>query len=141
MAYVLHERLAADTLALGQSGLCDIRLMNDSAWPWVLLVPRQAGIREIYQLSDPDQLTLMRESCALGRGLMSVFGGDKLNVAALGNQVPQLHLHHIVRFVGDAAWPGPVWGRQAPVPYTEASRTARIEALKPVVEAVLAVTG
>lgn len=141
MAYVLHERLAADTLALGQSGLCDIRLMNDSTWPWVLLIPRRSGIREIYQLSEPDQLILMRESCALGQSLMSVFGGDKLNVAALGNQVPQLHLHHIVRFVGDAAWPGPVWGRQPPVPYTEPEKADRIQALSPVVEAVRAVTG
>lgn len=140
MAFVLNDRLAADTLAIGQSALCDIRLMNDSSWPWVLLVPRRPEVREIYELSEPEQLLLMRESCALGQGMMSVFGGDKLNVAALGNQVPQLHLHHIVRFAGDAAWPGPVWGRQAPVPYSDTAKADRMEQLKPVIDAVLAVS-
>lgn len=139
MAFTLHERLAADTLALGQSSLCDIRLMNDSTWPWVLLVPRRSGIREIYELSDADQHTLMRESSTLGKGLMLAFGGDKLNIGALGNQVPQLHVHHIVRFAGDAAWPGPVWGRQAPVPYTEAGRRECLHILQPVIEAVRSV--
>lgn len=113
----LHQRLAADTIGLGCTALCEIRLMNDRTWPWVLLVPRRAGIREIYQLSVDDQQQLLAESSLLGEGMMSAFGGDKLNVAALGNMVPQLHLHHIVRREGDTGWPGPVWGVQAPVPY------------------------
>jgi diadenosine tetraphosphate (Ap4A) HIT family hydrolase len=117
--YKLHERLAADTIGLGYSRLCEIRLMNDQTWPWVLLVPALAGIREIYELSPEQQHLLMQESSALSRGMMEVFGGDKMNVAALGNMVPQLHLHHIVRFEGDPAWPGPVWGKQPPVPYDE----------------------
>ncbi|MGO1502197.1 MAG: HIT domain-containing protein [Marinobacter sp.] len=117
--YRLHERLAADTVSLGFSPLCEIRLMNDQSWPWVLLVPALAGIREIYELSAEQQQVLMQESSALSRGLMEAFGGDKLNVAALGNMVPQLHLHHIVRFEGDPAWPGPVWGQQKPVPYDD----------------------
>ncbi|KMQ74690.1 HIT domain-containing protein [Marinobacter subterrani] len=116
----LHERLAADTLGLGCSKLCEIRLMNDSTWPWLLLVPAVAGIREIYQLSAEQQHQLLRESSVLSEAMMDLFGGDKMNVAALGNMVPQLHLHHIVRFEGDPAWPGPVWGKQAPAPYTEA---------------------
>lgn len=136
MVFALNERLAADTLSLGQSSLCDIRLMNDSTWPWVLLVPMRIGIREIYELTEDDQQTLMRESSVLGKGLMSVFGGDKLNIGALGNQVPQLHLHHIVRFEGDAAWPGPVWGRQAPVPYTEVAQRECLQKLQPVIAAV-----
>lgn len=115
----LHERLAADTVSLGRSSLCEVRLMNDKTWPWVLLVPALAGIREIYELSPEQQRQLLKESSALSRGMMSAFGGDKMNVAALGNMVPQLHLHHIVRFEGDPAWPGPVWGKQAPVPYSE----------------------
>lgn len=115
----LHERLQADTVGLGSTSLCEIRLMNESTWPWVLLVPAVVGIREIYQLSADQQHQLIRESSALSESMMDAFGGDKMNVAALGNMVPQLHLHHIVRFDGDPAWPGPVWGKQAPVPYSE----------------------
>ncbi len=139
-AFTLHQKLAADTVSLGSSALCELRLMNDSTWPWVLLVPRRADVREIYQLAEADQLQLLRESSALGQGLMEVFGGDKLNVAALGNMVPQLHLHHIVRFEGDPAWPGPVWGKQPPVPYGKADLAQRLEALAPVLEAVKAVS-
>ncbi|MBZ2167807.1 HIT domain-containing protein [Marinobacter sp. F4216] len=116
----LHDRLAADTISLGRSQLCDIRLMNDRTWAWVILVPAVAGIREIYELSEQQQQRLLRESSLLSRGMMDVFSGDKMNVAALGNMVPQLHLHHIVRHENDPAWPGPVWGKQAPVPYASA---------------------
>ncbi|MDX1633057.1 MAG: HIT family protein [Marinobacter sp.] len=137
--FTLHPKLAADTVSLGSSALCEVRLMNDSTWPWVLLVPRRNGVREIYQLSEADQLQLLRESSALGQGLMETFRGDKLNVAALGNMVPQLHLHHIVRFEGDPAWPGPVWGRQPPVAYGDAELAERVERLAPVLEAVKAV--
>lgn len=114
--FVLHERLEADTVSLGQSKLCEIRLMNDSNWPWILLVPRVGSVREIYQLAPEQQRQLLAESSLLGEGMMELFGGDKLNVAALGNMVPQLHLHHIVRFDGDSAWPGPVWGKLPPKP-------------------------
>lgn len=136
MPFKLHERLAADTVSLGGTALCELCLMNDSTWPWVVLVPRREGVREIYELSDQDQVQLLRESSALGRGMMAVFGGDKLNVAALGNMVPQLHLHHIVRFEGDPAWPGPVWGKQAPVPYTPEQLKLRISELQPVLDVV-----
>ncbi|GGE60992.1 histidine triad (HIT) protein [Streptosporangium jomthongense] len=135
----LHERLEADTIHLGRTSLCEVRLMNDQAWPWVLLVPALAGIREIYELSPEQQHLLMQESSALSRGMMEAFGGDKMNVAALGNMVPQLHLHHIVRFEGDAAWPGPVWGKQPPVPYDE-NRLAEVKQLLAPVLARLGVT-
>lgn len=118
-SFQLHERLAADTIDLGRSQLCEVRLMNDRTWPWILLVPAIAGIREIYELSESQQQRLMTESSALSRNMMVLFSGDKMNVAALGNMVSQLHLHHIVRFEGDSAWPGPVWGKQPPVPYTD----------------------
>ncbi|MEH6560550.1 MAG: HIT family protein, partial [Marinobacter sp.] len=85
--YCLHERLAADTIRLGHSRLCEVRLMNDQTWPWVLLVPALAGIREIYELNPQQQHLLMQESSALSRGMMEAFGGDKMNVAALGNMV------------------------------------------------------
>ena len=117
--FALHAKLEADTLSLGQSRLCEVRLMNDSHLPWVLLVPRLADIREIYQLPQAQQFRLIEESSLLGEGMMKAFSGDKLNVAALGNMVPQLHLHHIVRFEGDPAWPGPVWGKLTPTPYSE----------------------
>lgn len=128
----LHERLEADTISLGRTDLCEIRLMNDRTWPWVLLVPRRPGIREIYQLSVADQQQLLAESSILGEGMMAAFGGDKLNVAALGNRVPQLHLHHIVRREGDIGWPGPVWGVQMPVPYGEDELERCREELEPV---------
>ncbi|MEX0604169.1 MAG: HIT family protein [Marinobacter sp.] len=134
MAFELHPRLAEDTISLGYTGLCDIRLMDDSTWPWLLLVPMREGVREIYQLSERDQVRLLRDSSALGKGLMELFGGHKLNVAALGNMVPQLHVHHIVRYEGDVGWPGPVWGVRAPVPYSPAGLDRRIEVLGELIE-------
>lgn len=118
MEFELDPRLAADCHRLGSLPLCELLLMNDAQYPWCILVPRRAGIHEIYELAAVDQAHLLAESVALGRALRTVFGGDKLNVAALGNVVPQLHLHHIVRRVGDPAWPGPVWGKALPQPYT-----------------------
>ncbi|MCR8914072.1 HIT family protein [Marinobacter panjinensis] len=133
-SFVLHERLEADTVSLGQSRLCEVRLMNDSSWPWILLVPRVAGVREIYQLTQAQQQQLLAESSQLGEGMMDLFSGDKLNVAALGNMVPQLHLHHIVRFEGDPAWPGPVWGKLPPRRYTEPALRETVSKLEAVLK-------
>ena len=130
-AFTLHARLAADTVVLRQWPLCSVLLMNDSRYPWCILVPRRAGIREIYELSSDDQQQLLRESSLLGRALMQAFAGTKLNVAALGNVVSQLHVHHVVRFENDAAWPGPVWGRHPAEPYDEAARRTFVERLSP----------
>jgi diadenosine tetraphosphate (Ap4A) HIT family hydrolase len=130
-AFALHPRLAADTFVVGDLPLCRLLLMNDAQYPWFILVPRRDGAREIYQLADADQQQLLRESAALSRAAMAAFAGEKLNVAALGNVVPQLHVHHIVRFAGDPAWPKPVWGVQPPRPYTSEARAARIAALRP----------
>ncbi|KPQ30379.1 MAG: putative hydrolase [Marinobacter excellens HL-55] len=132
--FELHPRLAADTQSLGCSRLCEIRLMNDSTWPWIILVPTVHDIREIYQLESAQQFRLIEESSALSKGMMDLLGGDKMNVAALGNMVPQLHLHHIVRSEGDPAWPGPVWGKQAPVPYSERALAQMIAKLQPVLQ-------
>jgi diadenosine tetraphosphate (Ap4A) HIT family hydrolase len=93
--------------------------MNDRNYPWYILVPDRSDIREVYQLTIDDRHQLLVESCLLSEFLMEEFDGDKLNVAALGNQVPQLHLHHVVRYETDPAWPAPVWGRQPPLPYTD----------------------
>lgn len=128
--FQLHPQLAADSVVLADGPLSRLLLLQDARYPWFVLVPRRAGIREIYELDDADQARLLAESVQLGRAAMAAFGGDKLNVAALGNLVPQLHLHHIVRYTGDAAWPGPVWGRHPALPYSPAQRHARGAALR-----------
>lgn len=116
--FQLHPQLAADTVTLGSLQLCRVLLMNDSQYPWVILVPQHDAIREIYQLSASDQRTCWEESSMLSELMMSHFQGDKLNVAALGNLVPQLHIHHIVRHTSDPAWPQPVWGAAPAQPYS-----------------------
>ncbi|HWY23460.1 MAG TPA: HIT family protein [Nevskia sp.] len=129
MSFTLHAQLAKDCHRLGRFELGLLLLMNDAQYPWCILVPQREGLREIYELDEPDQALLLRESVALGRALMSAFRGDKLNVAALGNMVPQLHLHHIVRHAGDPAWPAPVWGKQPPRVYTPAELEQRRKAI------------
>jgi diadenosine tetraphosphate (Ap4A) HIT family hydrolase len=130
-AFALDPRLAGDTHRLGRFPLCLVLLMNDSRYPWFILVPQRPGLREIYELDETGQQQLMRESAALGRAAMAAFAGAKLNVAALGNVVPQLHLHHIVRYENDPAWPGPVWGRLPPLPYAPDAVAHCIERLRP----------
>lgn len=116
--FMLHPKLAADTIHLGDFPLARLLLMNDANYPWFILVPKRDAIREIHQLSADDQWQLLQESSHLSRLLEELFNADKLNIAALGNLVPQLHLHHVVRYRNDACWPAPVWGRTAPVAYT-----------------------
>lgn len=130
MTFELHPRLAADCQVLGDFPLSRLLLMNDAQYPWLILVPRRAGLREIYELAEADQQQLLRESTILGRALMAGFRGEKLNVAALGNLVPQLHLHHVVRHAHDPAWPAPVWGRLPARSYTDAERAARLQILR-----------
>lgn len=118
--FTLDARLAQDSLLLGRFPLCQLRLLNDANYPWFILVPERADIREIYQLTAADQQQLLLESSHLARHLADHFHADKLNIAALGNIVPQLHLHHIVRYQHDPAWPAPVWGKLPATPYTAA---------------------
>ncbi len=121
MLFQLHPRLDQDCIPLGRFRLCLLLLMNDSRYPWCILVPQRPGISEIHQLDEADQLQLQRESCRLARQLAQCFAADKMNIAALGNVVPQLHIHHIVRYHHDPAWPDPVWGRLPPRPYPAAA--------------------
>ncbi|UZE98015.1 HIT domain-containing protein [Alkalimarinus alittae] len=130
----LDERLRNDTVKLASWPLSDVLLMNDSQYPWVILVPRRKDASEIYQLSDVDQRQLLQESVFLGQQIMAVYAGHKLNVAALGNVVNQLHVHHVVRFEGDAAWPAPVWGRHPVVKYSAAELANQINLLSQVAE-------
>lgn len=117
--FQLDSRLQKDTIVLGDFPLCRLLLMNDAAYPWFILVPRRAGSREIHRLAETDQALLWQESARLAGWMESAFEFDKLNVAALGNVVSQLHLHHVGRSVGDPTWPGPVWGQRPPQPYAE----------------------
>jgi len=119
--FSLHPTLAADTNAIADLPLCKLLLSNDASYPWTILVPRRANISEIFQL--------LAESSAISECLQSVFQPDKLNIAALGNIVPQLHLHHIARFQKDKAWPAPVWGHSAPAPYDPINRQNTMDAI------------
>lgn len=109
----LHPQLAKDTFLVGEFPLSTCRLMNDCQFPWLILIPRVPVIKELYELSASDQAQFLRESSWLSSQLAKTFQADKMNIAALGNQVPQLHFHHIVRYQNDIAWPNPVWGNPA----------------------------
>lgn len=128
----LHPTLAADTFKIGQFSLCIACLMNNSQLPWVILVPQRAGMRELYELSSSDQQQAFAESLLVGKTLMAEFNGDKLNAATIGNMVPQLHIHHIVRFKHDSAWPKPVWGNISEKKYTQISRQQMLKRLRTV---------
>jgi diadenosine tetraphosphate (Ap4A) HIT family hydrolase len=117
--FELHPQLAQDTVTLGDFPLCRLLLINDNNYPWFILVPRRSQIKEIFELEESDQRQLLKESSQLSRVLVKVFHADKLNVAALGNMVAQLHIHHIVRYKEDQAWPKPVWGLFPAQAYTE----------------------
>ncbi|KXS39883.1 MAG: histidine triad (HIT) protein [Halomonadaceae bacterium T82-2] len=115
--FTLDERLAEDTHFLLDLPLCQVRLMNDARFAWLILVPRREAIVEVSDLSESEQARLWHEATRLGEALKAELGGAKLNLATLGNQVPQLHFHVIVRRRDDAAWPGPVWGVGTPEPW------------------------
>ena len=122
----IHPQLLHDCRILGRFRLCTLLLMQDANYPWFILVPSRADIREIHELTEPDQQQLLNESVLLARGLTDLFVPDKLNVAALGNVVPQLHIHHIVRYQNDPAWPAPVWGRLPAKPYERRDLEKRV---------------
>ena len=127
----LDPRLAADTIEIGCFTLCRLLLMNDANYPWFILVPQREHITEIYQLNEQDQQRLAQESSQLAGSLAQGFAADKINIAALGNVVPQLHIHHIVRYRNDPVWPAPVWGRLPAIPYTDDALRDVVEVLKP----------
>lgn len=109
-SFTLDSRLEADSIAITDLALCHVRLMNNARFPWLLLVPKHSDAREITDLPEDDQLQLMREITHASSILQDFTGADKMNIGALGNMVPQLHVHVIARFTEDAAWPNPVWG-------------------------------
>jgi diadenosine tetraphosphate (Ap4A) HIT family hydrolase len=115
--FELDRRLEADSEQLMWLGLCELRVMNDRRWPWLLLVPQRPGAEEIHDLTPLDQAMLTFETNMVAQGLKKVTGCTKINSAALGNIVRQLHVHVIARNEGDAGWPGPVWGHGMREPY------------------------
>jgi diadenosine tetraphosphate (Ap4A) HIT family hydrolase len=117
VTFALDPRLAADTLAIGDLGLSRLLLMNDARFPWLILAPRRENISELCELDLADRAALVEEIAAVSEALRAAPGVDKINVGALGNVVRQLHVHVVARHVGDAAWPGPVWGAGAPQAY------------------------
>ena len=127
--FVLHPQLARDCHVLGHFQLSLLLLLNDSQYPWFVLVPQQPDVREIHHLGAADQQQLLRESSVLASAIESAFKPDKLNIAALGNIVPQLHIHHIARFRNDPAWPAPVWGKLPPVKYSSERLRSVIECI------------
>ena len=115
--FTLDATLEADTLSLGRMGLCRVLLMNDMRFPWLILVPEKPGLQELIDLPASERAVLIEEIAMASEALKSAFSPDKLNVAALGNRVKQLHIHVIARFVSDEAWPAPVFGVGTAVPF------------------------
>ena len=128
--YELHPQLAADTHPVASLALCELRLMDDANYPWLVLVPRVPEARELIDLDDDQRRLLTDEIDLASRLLRDAFRPFKLNVAALGNLVPQLHVHVIARSEEDPAWPAPVWGRVAARPYTPEGLIERIRTLR-----------
>jgi diadenosine tetraphosphate (Ap4A) HIT family hydrolase len=105
-------------------------MMNDIQFPWFILVPEISGLTELFQLNQQNRHLFLAESCYLTECLQQLFQADKMNIGSLGNIVKQLHIHHIVRYKTDRAWPGPVWGNSKTVPYSNQQRTDTVKLLK-----------
>ena len=118
MTFQLHPQLDKDSYLVGCFPLCRLLLMNDSQFPWLVLVPEIIEVKEIYELAKEQRKLLIEESSYLSEQMAILFKPDKINIAAIGNVVPQLHVHHIARYRHDKAWPAPIWGKFPAIPYT-----------------------
>jgi diadenosine tetraphosphate (Ap4A) HIT family hydrolase len=131
LAFALDQRLDGSSHFIEDWALCRVALKSDRTWPWLYLVPRRENIREIYELNAQDQSTLIREMALAAEALQLLYKPDKINTAALGNMVPQLHVHIFARYKNDPAWPKPVWAVQAEeIPYTDQAKNEEIQKLK-----------
>lgn len=128
--FILDRKLDQDTESVMWLGLCEVRLMCDMRWPWLVLVPQRPGIEEIHELTPLDQAMLTFEIGLVAQALKTVTGCDKINVGALGNIVRQLHVHVIARDEGDPAWPGPVWGVEGRKAWTAEKKHAFLDQLR-----------
>ncbi|MDN3653146.1 HIT domain-containing protein [Thalassotalea ponticola] len=135
--FQLHKDLQRDGIELFEFPLCKLLLCNDSQYPWFIMVPKRQGVKDLYELDWQDQQQFLNESSALCEILMQVFNGDKMNVAALGNVTPQLHIHHVVRFTNDLAWPKPIWGVHSLQPYTAEALAALKATILPALQAIV----
>lgn len=130
MSYSLHPRLSADTLPVCQLALCEVRLMDDRRFPWLILVPRIAAATELHRLPAQAQQQLVAEGSQAADLLLRLTEAEKINLGALGNLVPQLHWHVVARSRKDACWPGPVWGCGTRESYPKVEREALIRRLQ-----------
>lgn len=128
--FQLHSQLAKDTALITNLSLSRVLLMNDARFPWIILVPERAGLVDLHDLKHDDYNTLTREIRGASKAMAAIFTADKMNVATLGNMVPQLHVHIIARYRRDAAWPAPVWGKGVAEPYEAETEEARIEDIR-----------
>lgn len=128
--FKLDPVLAKDTLEVGELALCRVLLMNDSQFPWLILVPKIANATEFLDLSDEEMTRFWQESKQVSEALNKLYTPDKLNIAALGNVVSQLHVHHVARYKTDNAWPAPIWGRQPAVAYTQEKAERELSRLR-----------
>ena len=135
-SFQLHGQLAKDTIEVARWDLSRVLLMNDSTYPWLILVPERLGLRDFHDLDPADLAAMTGEIVRASKSLVAAFKPDKMNVAALGNQVPQLHIHVIARYKDDPAWPGPVWGVRPAEAYDEAALAERLALLQQSFEAV-----
>ncbi|MFZ5617336.1 MAG: HIT domain-containing protein [Pseudomonadota bacterium] len=128
--FELNEHLENDAVRVGDMPLSLVLLMKDSRFPWAILVPRRKGLVEFHDLSPADRRDLTEEAAAVSVALQKLTGATKMNIAALGNVVRQLHIHVVARFEDDDAWPRPVWAVGAPLPYAEGEAEACAAALR-----------
>ncbi|MBN9545959.1 MAG: HIT domain-containing protein [Alphaproteobacteria bacterium] len=130
MTFVLNSRLEADTFFVADWPLCRVLLMNDARYPWLVLVPRRSGMIELMDIKAEDRILLTDEIARAGGIVRGCPGVAKVNIGALGNLVPQLHVHVLGRHPGDPAWPGPVWGHSPAVSYETTARDTLIAAVR-----------
>ena len=130
MTFVLDPRLAADSLPVASLGVCELLILNDARYPWAILVPRREGARELHDLSEADGQCVWRETMAVAKAISAWSGVVKVNIGALGNMVPQLHIHVVGRASNDPAWPGPVWGHSPRVPFQSGMMDALVQYLQ-----------
>jgi diadenosine tetraphosphate (Ap4A) HIT family hydrolase len=129
-AFELHPQLAADTVAVATWPLCEVLLLNDANYPWLVLVPARPDLRDYHDLTADDMAVAGAEITRVSEALVALFAPTKINVAALGNMVPQLHIHVIARFADDPAWPNPIWGAVPTEPYGKEALDERVVALR-----------
>ena len=130
MSFALDKRLGNSSVIVADWPLCTVLLKNDRRFPWLILVPKRADIREMHALEESDRQQVLKEICAASVAMEKVYKPEKMNVAALGNMVPQLHIHVIARFTDDAAWPNPIWGVGQEEPYSAEELEQTLSKLK-----------